>query len=174
MDAPQSRDESRYELTAGVALWRGDDLLVMKRASGFASGGWFLPGGHVEPGERPAEAAVRELREETGIELAPGDLALADVMTYEHDGATAHGLIYNARCPEGAEPALNGEHSFARWMTAEAFIGRFLDPGLLRSRGVDARGIALAAEVARVVRAAARARGMQAGFEPGTTGWARG
>lgn len=33
--------------------------------------GWSCPGGHVEPDETPAEAAVRELREETGLTATP-------------------------------------------------------------------------------------------------------
>lgn len=148
-----------FELTAAIALWRGEEVLVMKRAVGFSAGGWFLPGGHLEGGERPAQAAVRELREETGIVLDPALLALADVMSYEHGGETAHCLVYNAACPPGAEALLNEEHAFARWMSPEAFTARFLDPAMLRSRGVDERGIALAEEVARTVRAAARARG---------------
>src|SRR5690606_12606998 len=35
---------------------------------------FMLPGGKLEPGETPAEAAVREVREEIGVELAPADL----------------------------------------------------------------------------------------------------
>ncbi|MCC6387710.1 MAG: NUDIX domain-containing protein [Dehalococcoidia bacterium] len=159
-----------YELTAGIVLWRGDEILVMKRAGGFASGGWFIPAGHVEPGERPAETAVRELAEETGIALQPGALSLAEIMFYEHDDGLAHSAIYNARCPEGAEPVLNREHAFARWMAPEAFIARFLDPAMLAGRGLDAPALALAAEVARVIRAAAHARGL-AGSGREITGW---
>lgn len=142
----------------------------MKRAGGFASGGWFIPAGHVEPGERPAETAVRELAEETGIALQPGALSLAEIMFYEHDDGLAHSAIYNARCPEGAEPVLNREHAFARWMAPEAFIARFLDPAMLAGRGLDAPALALAAEVARVIRAAAHARGL-AGSGREITGW---
>lgn len=151
--------DERYELSAAIALWRGDELLLMKRAAGFASGGWFLPGGHVEPGERPAEAAVRELFEETQIVLTADALALADAMTYEHDGATAHCLVYNALCPEGALPGLNDEHHVARWYEPAAAVARFFDPEMLQARGVGEDGILLAGEVARVISAAARARG---------------
>jgi 8-oxo-dGTP pyrophosphatase MutT (NUDIX family) len=38
-------------------------LLVWHNASGM----WMLPGGHVDPGESPAEAATREVLEETGV-----------------------------------------------------------------------------------------------------------
>ena len=159
-----------YELIAGIVLWRGDEILIMKRAEGFASGGWFIPAGHVEPGERPAGTAVRELAEETGIVLPPGALSLAEIMSYEHDGGLAHSALYNARCPDGTEPVLNNEHAAARWMTPEAFIARFLDPVMLAGRGLDGPALALAAEVARAVRAAAHARGL-AGSGRETTGW---
>jgi 8-oxo-dGTP pyrophosphatase MutT (NUDIX family) len=32
---------------------------------------WFPPGGHIEPGESPKEAAIREMREETGLVVEP-------------------------------------------------------------------------------------------------------
>ncbi len=147
----------RYELSAAVALFRGDEILVMKRATGsFSAGGWFLPGGHLEGSERPAEACAREVFEETGIVVEPAHLQLADVMSYEHDGATAHCIIYAATCAPETEPAINDEHVAARWMRPEGYITRFLDPAMLRGRGVPAAGVALAEEVARVVHAAAR------------------
>jgi ADP-ribose pyrophosphatase YjhB (NUDIX family) len=41
-------------------------IVLVERRDGH---GWALPGGHIEPGETPAEAAVRELREETGLHV---------------------------------------------------------------------------------------------------------
>ncbi len=148
-----------FELSASVALWRGDEILVMKRGfGGFAGGGWFLPGGHVEQGERPHESAAREVFEETGISVDPASLAITGVMSYETGRGTAHTIIYNATCPDGAECVINDEHLAFRWMTPEAFIARFLDAGMLRSKGIPESGITLANEVARVVREAAAAR----------------
>jgi 8-oxo-dGTP pyrophosphatase MutT (NUDIX family) len=149
-----------FELSASVALWRGRTVLLMKRTGGVGAGGWFFPGGHVEEGERPAEAAAREVFEETGIALDPARLAIADVMSYAVGTATAHTIIYNALAPAGAEPVVNDEHFVARWYEPEAAIARFYDETRLRELNVHGEAIALATEVARVLRSAMRARGM--------------
>ncbi len=52
---------------ASIALFREDSVLLVERSKPPRRGMWSLPGGHVEPGERAADAAVRELAEETGI-----------------------------------------------------------------------------------------------------------
>jgi 8-oxo-dGTP diphosphatase len=145
---------SGFELSASLVLWRGDEILVMKRAGGFSAGGWFLPGGHLETGERPVEACVREVWEETGVVVEPGSLTLIDIMSYEAGHATAHTIIYAAHLPAGAEPVMNDEHLAVRWMTVEAYIARFLDSDMLRARGAGNAAVVLANEVARVVRTA--------------------
>lgn len=150
---------TKFELSASVVLFRGAEILVMKRAGGFSSGGWFFPGGHVEPGERPVDAAARETFEEAEITLDPATLTLVDVMSYEAGGATAHTIIYTAECPAGTECVINDEHQVARWMEPEAYIARFLDVEALRAKGVPEAAIALATEVARVTRTAASVAG---------------
>ena len=49
-------------------------LLLIKRGHAPAAGLWSLPGGRIEPGETDAEALVREMREETGLMIAVGQL----------------------------------------------------------------------------------------------------
>ncbi len=52
-------------------IWRGGEVLVARRASDAVHlpDAWEFPGGKIEPGETPSEAAIREAREEVGLEV---------------------------------------------------------------------------------------------------------
>jgi 8-oxo-dGTP diphosphatase len=52
----------------GVVCIRGDQVLLIRRGAPPREGEWSLPGGRIEFGERAADAALRELREETGVD----------------------------------------------------------------------------------------------------------
>jgi len=54
-------------LAADAAVRRGDSILLIKRKFPPMQGSWALPGGFVDRGENPIDAAVRELLEETGL-----------------------------------------------------------------------------------------------------------
>ena len=55
-------------LAADAAVRRGDTVLLIQRKHPPMAGAWALPGGFVDQGEDPIDAAVRELKEETGID----------------------------------------------------------------------------------------------------------
>lgn len=69
---------ARPLLAASLACFRDGEVLIARRGKPPALGLWSLPGGMVELGETAAEAAVRELLEETGVRAEA--LALADVV----------------------------------------------------------------------------------------------
>ncbi|PRY17849.1 NUDIX hydrolase N-terminal domain-containing protein [Kineococcus rhizosphaerae] len=62
LDADAGYATPKVDVRAGVLDDRERFLLLRERSDGL----WSLPGGWVDPGDRPAEAAVREVREETG------------------------------------------------------------------------------------------------------------
>ncbi len=73
---------------ASAAIFRGDTVLLVERGKGAWAGRWSLPGGHIEPGERAAAAALREIREETGVEARiMAVLDVHDVIAHGSDGA---------------------------------------------------------------------------------------
>ena len=64
----------RPSLGAGMVCFRGEEVLLIKRGKAPRLGEWSIPGGHVEWGETTAQAAIREVMEETGIEAEALDL----------------------------------------------------------------------------------------------------
>ncbi|RLE19100.1 MAG: hypothetical protein DRJ08_06025 [Acidobacteria bacterium] len=78
----------RYEYAVNVFVFNSDytSLLFVRRVKPPFAGQYLPPGGHVEEGENPLEAAVREVREETGLEVEvidfrPGSPILLDSRT---------------------------------------------------------------------------------------------
>ncbi len=91
-------------------------LLLLKNKNGF----WEFPGGGVDFGEEPREAANRELKEETA--LVAKELALRGVTSavYEKDGKEKHS-VYLIYCGEvnSSRVFISKEHSEYRWVTKD-------------------------------------------------------
>ncbi len=62
--------KARPVVSVGAVVWRGDDVLLIRRARAPFQGQWSIPGGKVEYGETLEDALLREVREETGVEIA--------------------------------------------------------------------------------------------------------
>jgi 8-oxo-dGTP diphosphatase len=77
-------DRSRAYVAAGVLFFddAGRILLVQPTYKDH----WDIPGGYVETGETPAQAAAREVREELGIETPVGPLLIADWAPHPDEG----------------------------------------------------------------------------------------
>lgn len=54
----------------GVVVWRGDDVLLVQRGKAPRAGTWSIPGGMQELGETACDAGIREVLEETGVDIA--------------------------------------------------------------------------------------------------------
>lgn len=84
----------QYEKSCGIIVFRkyhgNTELLLIKHANG---GHWSFPKGHVEPGETETETAIREVKEETGID-AMVDTSFREVVCYNPKKDTQKHVIY--------------------------------------------------------------------------------
>ncbi len=82
----------------GVVVWEGRVLLA-RRAKPPLQGRWTIPGGTVELGETLHEALVREMAEETGLEVEPLEvLTVFDRIQREGAEVTFHHVIVDYLC----------------------------------------------------------------------------
>ena len=78
---------SEPEVGVGVVVLDGDKILLIKRKYPPGAGKWSVPGGHVKLGESLYDAAVRELKEETGIDGEPlGVINVDELVEYDSNG----------------------------------------------------------------------------------------
>lgn len=104
-------------------------LLLIRRGREPGRGLWSLPGGRCERGETAAEAAVREVREETGLEVVAGRL-IGRVERSGLDGAVY--LIDDIACTVlGGELAPGDDADDVRWVDAAGLTLLPLTEGLL-------------------------------------------
>jgi 8-oxo-dGTP diphosphatase len=111
---PNTAKNRRPHVGVGAVVIDEDRLLMIRRGNGPAAGEWSLPGGHVEFGEPVAAALVREVFEETGLEVLCGPLIdWVERIDDEH-----HFVIFDfeAEMIEQAEPSAGSDAAEATWV----------------------------------------------------------
>ncbi|BCJ71372.1 hypothetical protein CS0771_09160 [Catellatospora sp. IY07-71] len=132
-----------------VVLIRPDrTVFLIRRMRAMAFGGmWAFPGGSLEPGETPADAAVREIEEETGVTLLPAALTPWDRwLTPVFEPRRFDTWFFLAAMPDGQDAALpEFEADRARWVTPEQAVAEhaagelpMLPPTLVTLRALTA------------------------------------
>jgi 8-oxo-dGTP diphosphatase len=113
---------SRPIVGIGIVVLKGDSVLLVRRGNPPNAGSWTLPGGAQELGETAAEAARRELKEETGLEVGELHLAAAvDSIRRDETGRVQfHYTIVDFACAwQGGEPVARSDAREAIWVPLE-------------------------------------------------------
>ncbi len=104
---------------------RGAQFLLVRRQNRPNAGLWGFPGGKIELGETVMEAAIRELREETGIEAEARDtLTSVDVIIRDETGLLQHHYLLVAIVCDyvSGEAFAADDVSEAEWFDYEAIL----------------------------------------------------
>ena len=142
MLSPETR---RPLLGVSTFVRRDESVLLVRRGKPPLRDTWAFPGGLVEFGELLADAAAREVLEETGLTVAIGEaIDHAEIILRDEFGAAErhYVLIVFAGTWQAGEPVAGDDAAEARWVAAshlprfpktpdtERIINRFLESGL--------------------------------------------
>ena len=109
-------ERPRPEVCVGAVAVRRNDLLMIRRGHGPGAGEWSVPGGRVERGETLAEAVVREVHEETGLEVVCGAM-----MGWVERIAVDHHFVildFEVVVISQEDPVAGSDAAEARWVPA--------------------------------------------------------
>ncbi len=114
MDEVEYGKKPRQKAVVAVylILWSGDSFLMMLRQNtGYQDGNWDVPSGHLEEGELPTEAIVREAKEEIGIDLDPCHVTLTHVIFRTAHDPTGNriDLFFTCKVPGYRDKVIIGE-----------------------------------------------------------------
>jgi len=106
----------------GVVVWRGDELLLIQRGKAPRYGSWSLPGGRQKLGETVRETALREIKEETNLDVDITSLIdVVDSLTHDDDGKVRfhYTLVdFTAEWRDGTAVA-GSDAAGVRWVRAD-------------------------------------------------------
>lgn len=105
------------KVAVGVAVFRDDRLLLVRRVMEPGRGRWALPGGFVDAGHDPREAAAREALEEAGVTVEVGEIVEVFLNSSEDGGALF--LLYAATWI-GGEPTAGDDADDAGFFSRDA------------------------------------------------------
>ncbi|MBT4070042.1 MAG: NUDIX hydrolase [Euryarchaeota archaeon] len=110
-------------LAADAAVRRDDSILLIKRKFPPMQGAWALPGGFVERGENPIDAAVRELLEETGMHGE--NPKLVSVMGDADRDPRKHivSIVYEIEVSKEQQPIAGDDAADAKFWPIDSILG---------------------------------------------------
>jgi 8-oxo-dGTP diphosphatase len=126
---------SRPLLAVSVVIWRKDRALLVRRARPPLAAIWSFPGGVVEIGERLEEAATREVREETGLDIEIVEtIDRAEVIRHDDTGKVERHyviIVFSGRYISGKAEA-NDDADAVAWVDSSQIAKYELTPDTAR------------------------------------------
>lgn len=109
------QDTRKHVQVAAAIIMDDGKIFATQRAHGEFKDGWEFPGGKIEQGETPQQAAKREVIEELDTEIEVGEL----FDTVEYDYPSFHLTMYCFLCTVKSGDLVLKEHQAAKWLTRE-------------------------------------------------------
>ena len=106
----------------GIVVWRGDQVLLVRRGRAPRKGEWSIPGGLQELGETVGETALREVQEETGLTVRlTNQLGAVDLVRRDDTGRVEYHytLIEFAAEWVSGEPVASDDVDRALWVSPD-------------------------------------------------------
>jgi mutator protein MutT len=125
MNNPTQSPPERPQVAVGVVVIANDQVLLIRRGHAPRAGQWSIPGGRQELGETLAQAACREVREETGLDVRlTGLLDVVDGIFRSPDGAVEshYTLVDFAAVPVSGELIAGDDALDACWVSRADLI----------------------------------------------------
>ncbi|HRJ01860.1 MAG TPA: NUDIX hydrolase [Hyphomonas sp.] len=111
----------RPQPAVGTVCFKGEDVLMIRRGTKPLAGDWSLPGGRIEFGERAEAAALRELKEETGVTarlVGLVDVVDAIFRSRTSGDVTRHYVLFDyAAVWVSGEPVAGDDAGHAEWIS---------------------------------------------------------
>lgn len=111
---PKIRKYKKIEAVVGVIKKHGKYLIQKRPSKGLLGDLWEFPGGKIETNEHPQEALKREIKEELGVEVSPGEL----LITVQHAYTQFRVKLYAYSC--SLESVLKRSTGNYRWVTLKS------------------------------------------------------
>ena len=108
-----------------------EDWLVLALQRGMGTrcpSAWEMVHGHIEPGEEPEDAAIREVREETGLAVAKLYNVRVQPFYLHRMHVLQLAIVFAAFVDEPAEVTTGAEHVRHEWLSVDDALGRFAFP----------------------------------------------
>lgn len=120
MDNTISSNNNRDKaiVIAVAIIEKNGKLLMVQEAEEEIRGLWNVPAGHIDSGETPTDAVVREAKEETGFDVEP--VSLAQIQCYKHkNGRTSLRFNFYCKIIGGEIKNADSEIQDVKWLSKE-------------------------------------------------------